>query len=285
MNSINSELWRATHNRMLFLSLLAGCLISFMDVMQTAAITLQMQDQSLRALAESLPASKSPAPNTAFLRWMSVGNLSLSAKMFFLIWPILAALPCGSSLSQDRQSGYYEQVVVRCGRSRYFLGKFTVCFMTGGVAVSLPLVLNLMMNAMIYPICVPQFHVPGCSIGNGYFLAELLYTEPWFFCAAWCGIAFLWGGGAASLCLVIDGKIRNNVVIMLFPLVVLWAASGVLSVVSDMFQVSVTLSPLSLVRAAPLKPNPWWVIFPEILLICTFSAGIGYWNIKKHELT
>lgn len=284
MNSIKAELWKAIHNRMFFLSLAVGFLISMVDMVQTAVMTRQILELTQRALEKNLPISSNHSGASLFLKWISVGNLSFGGKVFFMLWPILAAMPYGSSLCIDRQSGYENQVITKCGRFVYFQGKYIACFVSGGLAVSLPLILNLLLNALICPASTPEVQMLGSSIGNGYFLAKLFYTKPWIFCAAWCIVDFLWGGVAACLCLILGGKIRHSFMVVLFPFTVFFVAKSMIYTLNSLFQFPVELSPLDLAKADPLMLNPWWVIFSEITALGAISAVIGYWQVKKHEL-
>jgi len=285
MNRFKTELWKATHNRMFCLSLLIGCLICVMDTAQTAVITHRLLVLTQKSLEMDLPVSTNPSGNSVFLKWIALGTPNFGSRVFHMIWPILAAMPCGSSLCMDLQSGYQNQSVTRCGRRAYFRGKFLACFISGGLAVGIPVLLNLLLGALVCPAWTPEVEMLQSSIGNGYFLAKLFYTKPWVFSAVWCAVDFMWGGAAACLCLALGGKLRHSFLVILFPFGVFFAVTAVTAALDKFFRYSVELSPLYLVSADPGRPNPWWVIFPEILALLAIGAGIGYWQVKKHELS
>lgn len=285
MNSLKTELWKATHNRMFFLSLLIGCLLCAVDTAQTAVIARHLLELTQRSLEMDLPVSINPAGDSVFVKWMALGTPNFGSRVFHMIWPILAAMPYGSSLCTDLQSGYENQAVTRCGRRAYFRGKFLACFVSGGLAVSLPVILNLLLGALICPAWTPEVELLQSSIGNGYFLGKLFYTKPWAFSAVWCAVDFLWGGTAACLCLTLGGKVRHSFLVTLFPFGVFFTATAVIAGLDHFFRYSVELSPLYLALPDPGRPNPWWVIFPEILLLSAMGAGVGYWQVKKHELS
>lgn len=284
MNHVKAELWKATHNRMFFLAIAAGCLISLLDVLQTALVTRRILESTQTLLSMNLPISSNPAGDSLFVKWIAVNGVNWGSRTFVLIWPILAAMPYGFSLCQDWRSGYDNQAVIRCGKRAYFRGKYAACFVSGGLAVALPVILNLLLGALICPAWTPEVQMRQSSIGNGYFLAKLFYTKPWIFCAAWCILDFLWGGAAACLCLTLGGVLRHSFMAVLFPFVIFFIAESVITALGSYFQYSVELSPLMLVLASPGRPNPWWVIWGEILALSAVSAGVGYWQVKKHEL-
>lgn len=285
MNSVKTELWKAIHNRMFFFAIAAGCLVSLLDVLQTALVTHQILESTQMLLRMDLPVSSNPSGSSLFVKWISVNGVNWGSRTFFLIWPILAAMPYGFSLCQEWRSGYDNQIVTRCGRGTYFWGKYIACFVTGALAVSLPVSLNLLLDALICPAWTPEVQLMQSGIGNGYFLAELFYTRPWIFCAVWIAVDFLWGGAAACLCLTLGGRLRHSFMAVLFPFAVFFAAESVIAALGSFFRYSVELSPLRLVLADPGRPNPWWVIFPEIIVLLAVSAGVGYWQVKKHELS
>lgn len=284
MNSVKTELWKATHNRMFCLAVAAGCLISLLDVLQTALVTHRILESTQILLHMDLPVSSNPAGSSLFTKWISVNGVNWGSRTFVLIWPILATMPYGFSLCQDWRSGYDNQIVTKCGRRAYFRGKYIACFATGGLAVSLPVILNLLLDALVCPAWIPEVQMLQSGIGNGYFLAELFYTKPWIFCAVWGVVDFLWGSAAACLCLTLGGRIRHSFMVVLFPFAVFFAAESVIAALGSFFQYSVELSPLVLVLADPHRPNPWWVIFSEIVVLLAVSAGAGYWQVKNHEL-
>jgi len=82
-------------------------------------------------------------------------------------------MPFGWSYHQERQNGVYNQIISRSSKQTYFISKYIAVFVSGGLAVSLPLLFDLFATAMVCPYVVPTPIIPINIISDGYFLSEL----------------------------------------------------------------------------------------------------------------
>lgn len=280
--SIKTEFWKALHNPMFYLSIAIGIMISLSNVIRSAD-RIQYFDEIMRSLSPNSTTSRSPIGFSLFIQWLPIARTALSHHVFYFIWPILAAMPFGWSYFQERRNGVYNQLVVRSGRKVYFISKYTALFVSGGLAVSIPVLFDLLSTAMVCPYVRPNPMIPINIIRDGYFLSELYYTHPWSYAVILCIIDFILGGITATLCLGIGTKIRLQIIVILIPFISYLFLDAVWSLISDLFAWNIEFSPLALAAAATEMPNPEWAIFSVICVLITISIGMGYWQVVMHE--
>lgn len=189
-NCLTAELWKAIHNRLFFYSLAIGIGLALADVIQNAEAVQRMTEILIELDQDGIPVAMDHEGFSLFIRWISVNGYTYGNQVFYLIWPILVAIPYGWSYFEDRKEGVYNHLVCQSGRKNYFISKYIATYISGGLAIMLPVLLNLLMNALICPYCVPSVSSSINSIFNGWFLAEIYYTNPWLFALIWCGIIY-----------------------------------------------------------------------------------------------
>lgn len=282
--SLRTELYKALHNRMFFSALGIGIIISLINVVQCSGTVQEYTNWLLRVISEGRSMSTSYIGFSLFINWMGTNLISFSRSLFFFIWPVLAAMPYGWSYSSERRSGYYNQVASRSSRKRYFCSKYIAVFVSGGLAVAVPLLFDLLANALVSPDAVPDVTLMIQPISNGCFLSGLYYTHPWVFALIWCFVDFLWGGVAACTCFLVGAKIRLQVIVMLVPFMIFVLLDGLNTTVRRFMLLYQTFSPLQLAQPITMSANPGWVVFSVMGVLFLLTVTVGYWQVVKHEL-
>ena len=278
-NTLRVELWKATHNRMFFLSLAVGLFLALGDSYLSWLTVTELHQSTLEMLAHGYGRG-GHAGYSLFVLWMPINGFQITTIYFFLIWPVLAAMPYGWSYGQERNSGVTQQITTRSGKRTYFNAKFISVFISGGFAVFLPILINLLVDAMICPYALPKLGI--VPVFNGNFLSALYYTNPWVYAICWCMMEFLFGGAAACLCFVVGSMLKFGVMTILVPLVLL--------TVFDRLSLSLfpganlTVSPLQMVAAASPNITPGWVLFTALGIMVGISYAAGYLQVVKHEV-
>ena len=219
-----------------------------------------------------------------FVNWIALNPLSFGNNLFYFVWPILAAMPYGWSYSADRRSGYYNQIVSRSNAKTYFVAKYLAVYIGGGLVVSLPILVDLLLNALISPMCIPDVTMGIHPIFNCSFLSSLYYTYPWAYALLWCLLHFIWGGTTASLCFVVGAKIRLNAVVVLIPFASYVLFDALSTTFSYLTGIKQGFSPLNLIKAVSLSPSSGYVIFAVLVVLTVCGLLFGYRQVVKNEL-
>ncbi len=177
-----------------------------------------------------------------------------------------------------------DQTYIRAGKKQAFFAKYLATFVSGGLAVALPVLLNLLLNAVVCPYSVPRITDSVYFTSDGYFLSTVYYTHPWVYGMIWCGMEFLWGGVTACLCFLMGSRSRLLITIIVGPFVFYYLLGLLSEYVIRFTGVYLMFSPMYLAMAASLNPNPEWLEFLYLGIFFLLSFGVGYWQVKKHEL-
>ena len=90
-------------------------------------------------------------PYIAFEKYIGDNMFLPYNGIYYILFPILAVLPFGTSLVRDEQLHYTRNILVRQSKRRYFLAKYIAAYVSGAVAVLLPLALSFALCATKYP--------------------------------------------------------------------------------------------------------------------------------------
>lgn len=274
-NCLKAELWKATHNKMYYTTLLVGTALVALNVWE---VNTSMQEFLHRALNKPHGLSKSAEGYSLFVEAMPFNGFGFAGELFYFIWPILATMPFAGSYLKEHREGVSSQIVSRCHVGTYFFSKYIAIFITGGIAILFPTILDVLLCALVSPSYLPSIQMG--VLDNRYFLSRLFYTHPWGYMAAWLPIIFLWGGVTAGLALVAGCRFRHTVFVLLLPYCIYFIFTAVQSV---FFPIPVTLSPMMMVRPSSSLPIYGSVLFGGAALIMAFSLIFGYWQVKKNE--
>ena len=282
-NCIREEIWKAFHNRWFGISAAMGIGIAVLGIVHNTRF-LNSVIENIRWCAENdIPVSSSLEGASLFTAWIAADAMGYAAGLLYLIWPLLCALPYGYSTAQEWRNGVAGQIQIRCGRQAYLAGKFIALFLSGGVAFAIPVVTNLLGNALICPDNLPCVAERMVMISNQNFLSELYYTHPWAFALAWCGVDFLFGGVGACLSLVCSVRCRFPLLAAVLPFGILYAVNYLLAFVQTSFAEIYMLSPLLMPKASTYLHNPGWILLTAAVCLAAMGFAGGYFQVVKHE--
>lgn len=150
--------------------------------------------------------------------------------VFFLLFPLLAAVPYGRSLHYELNSGYAKQIFVKCKRSDYFISKYIAVFISGGIAVGIPLLVGLVTSAC----CLPAVGIDPlslrASVAYHNLWSDLYFEKPVLYALIYIMVDFVYGGLFACLALAVSGWCINGFIAVTFPFVLNTAFTKVISI-------------------------------------------------------
>lgn len=277
LRSVRAELYKALHNKMLWIAIGIGLVMITMDLWEAYEGIRHAREKVIQWQAEGKDLYLG---YSLFRAWIFSCSGTYGAGLLITIWPLLAAMAFGWSYNNERTSGVYNQVVSRIGIRRYFLSKHIAVFISGGLAHCIPIIINLLAMALIYP----AWEHP--SVLDSTFLSGLALASPWGFCIAMCGMSFLWGGATACICHCTGTYLRHGVMVVLVPYALYIIIDTVISVYYTLTQTTIFIqwSPRLLGAFFATIVNPGWLQFSYLILFTLGSYALGLWQVKKHEL-
>ena len=211
-----------------------------------------------------------------FVRWISVNLASTGTIWFFFIFPILPATAYGWSFLSERKSGYIASVLTRVSKRKYYLSKYIVTYTAGGLVVAIPLLLNLLGNALICPVEQPSVLNMLVPINQDSFLGQIYYSNPWLF--SFCAIItdFFWGGATASIAFCVSFFTQRTLTVITVPFALFLAIDmGVYLLGIGGTDMTMERSPFKLLCAVDMWPNPIWVVYGWIAGFTAVSGLIA----------
>lgn len=194
-NVVKLEIKRAICNQRMVAAVFIGCLINIAHVVQRP-YQCYLSNQNMDFLKYPLS-----YPSTVIDTWICADMTSMESFLFFLILPLLATLPYGTSYFVDKQSGMIKSLYVRVSRREYLVSKYIATFLAGGIVVIMPLIVNLLCCMSLLPNLLPQTIYPGNAIDPNTFLCSIFYSFPTLYLVIYLIIDFLLAGIFACIAL------------------------------------------------------------------------------------
>lgn len=275
--TVAAELYKALHNKMFWIAVGVGLVLCAMDLVECYQNIQHPIDYVIRCRADGYETHL--GYYSMFICWLYMGNGTYGASLLCTVWPLLAAMAFGWSYNNERITGVYNQVVSRVGIRRYFLSKHIAVFISGGLAYSVPIVLDLLVMGLLYPAVGPP------AVRDYHFLSGLALVSPWGFCFAMCAMSFLWGGATACICHCAGTYLRHGVMVVLVPYALYIVIDALLSAWNTAYPNTLfaQLSP-RLLGAFVVEGNYGWLQFSYLILLTLGSFALGLWQVKRNEL-
>jgi hypothetical protein len=266
--ALKHELSKLLQSRAFKIAVAVGCLLSLAHFVYTLYYVKEVYYDNFASINH--PAG---LDNISLLyRFLGCDNFSVFGTLFYLELPILAAMPYGASLHNERKNGYQIQVIARVGKKRYLAAKFITAFLSGGIVIGTSLIFDLMLCAMICPLSSVHILSWEMSMGQGTFCVNLFYNYPVLFLIAAILMSSVWGGVCAVLAMAAEMFIQNAVIIILFPLILLYLVSFVTEYLHGiLFYTIYEYRPIFLFQATCMNRNPAWYI--AVWQICTLAIA------------
>lgn len=205
------ELHRAFTSHGFFLSLLLGTVIAVSHC-ATSIVPLALGLDEY--LSYNMPMMY---PGWLFTSWMGGNAQNMLAYLFFLIIPLLAALPFADSFFSDAKGGFIQSLCIRTNKHYYFAAKYTACFLSGGTAVILPLALNFGLSCMLLPSMKPEVTAFDSAIGENSSFPHLFYEHPFVYVLVYLAFIFVFSGLIATLSLLASYHVSHRFLVVIAP--------------------------------------------------------------------
>lgn len=262
-NILCMEYQRLFRNKKLYLSMAVSMLIVVFHIL------LEIVPYSNHAYGEY--------PLSVFEKWIGGEQSSVFPKLYFLVIPLIMAIPYGGSLQEDLKSGYVKNICTRIGKGKYFAAKYIVTFTAGMFAV-IPLILNFVISAMFLPAVIPQASSLFYTINARSMMGELFYQHPYVYLCLYLLIDMVFFGLLATVSLVVTFVSEYTYVAILSPflLCVMLLAVTMISKFS-------MIAPTGFLEPSQRPEASGPVILIEGILILV-AGGVYYYVGRKKEL-
>lgn len=110
--------------------------------------------------------------------WLGMDLTSVQQGLYYMIIPILCAVPYGRSFYFDMSSGFASQLTTRGEKRGYLAAKFTVAFLSGAAISGIPLVFDFLLTGTVLPCVIPQSGTGSFAVWTDCPMGGLLIRHP-----------------------------------------------------------------------------------------------------------
>lgn len=156
--------------------------------------------------------------------WIGTDYKLAYNQLFYVLLPILAALPFGGSYYDDLQSGYVKNICIKTSRRHYFTAKYLSVFLSAMIAVLIPLLGSMLLCMTFYPMCrAEKLLFLSVGIMDVHFMGYIYHSYPMLYILAYILIDCLAAGMLAvfSICIAEHAKSGFSAITTPFTLYVL----------------------------------------------------------------
>lgn len=223
MKCIKLELIRMIRSR----GIKAALFIGLLFVISHMILVLKYASLNAAGSAENIPFS-------SFMFFMGYDMYGWQGVLFLEMAPLLAALPYANSYFTDISEGYIKNIISRKRKKEYLTAKYIAVFISGGIAVIVPLILDIMICTAFLPSYPPL-------IGTGVF-NHIYGIHPCLQIVGFLTIDFFIGGVYAVCTLLVTDLIQNKYLLLIFPylFMIIWQFAAGLAGVLDCWPVKMS---------------------------------------------
>lgn len=283
---VRNELFKAIGNPLFAGGLVVGILFSLVNIVESAMRVERIGTLIIDTLsmANDYPISASFDGISLFISWLPLHRVGLGNTLFFTSLPLLVSMPYSWSYSEERQSGYYNQVVTRVGRPAFFFSKYIAVFISGSLVVVITLLVDLLIIALICPAVQLDINDLLVPILNYSLFGRQFYTNCWIYVLCWLLVEFFWAGSIACMTFWFGAKIRLWVMVVLMPFVIIIGVDYIIMLFAGIVDASYIIQISQLFQPVSTYYNPGWLVIIVPVILNAISIACGYIGIIKHEL-
>ncbi|VDG19046.1 hypothetical protein [Lactobacillus paraplantarum] [Lactiplantibacillus mudanjiangensis] len=206
--------------------------------------------------------------DSPYTKWIGIDSFHFSSTAFYLILPLLAALPVSTLIRKDLESGFLAQLQLRLSVKSVFKSYLFVTALLGAAIIVIPLLVNF----LLYFLLIPNIHPDNLLnsnilvINRNTLLVGLFFQHPFMHVLLSIIFAGFWGAMFAIFCLGWSLLINNRFVAMTAGFVLQLA----ILLVHGMTDLSVTFVPMYFVTETSQNDIQLWVV-----LLMTMLMGVG----------
>ena len=271
---VKTEWERMVNGRMFWISILIGCIISLVQ------IVMEVLPRALNVLRHY--SGKTGEPCSLYGYWIGMNGASPYKEIFLTILPILAMMPHALSYYMDCKSGYVKSVYTRTRKIDYLSAKYIVTFISGGIAIVIPYLLNLLISAYMLPALNP--------IKNGQFnsaaalFQELLYNKPMLYIAVYLVINFVFAGMFATIVLTFTHIIDNIFLVSMMPFIA-WYGLTILNKCLIIKGIEIIINPMTIVDMSQPNTIEGYELIGTFLIVAVPTFVMYFMNgVKSNAL-
>jgi hypothetical protein len=131
-----------------------------------------------------------------YTQWLSIDPFGFLSVLFFVLLPLIAAIPAAGLLRQDLNSGFFNQVKLYNPLGKVIRSYAITSFVMGFIAILIPLAINFAIYFTLLPNVIPDNLLNDNLLifTKNTLFVSLYYTHPFIHAVLSMLFASFWGG-------------------------------------------------------------------------------------------
>ncbi len=218
-------------------------------------------------------------PHSVIEAWIGTDYKFAYNNLFYILLPILSALPFGASYYEDISSCYIKNILIKTSRGKYYMAKYATVFLLGALSIFCTLLFSLVLCMSFYPILDPEKLLFLVSFGSGTsFMAELNNMYPTIYIVIYILIDAIFAGLISVFSVCIGEMVNSRFSAIATPFSIYIISSAVLARPYNNFSLMYMLNPQQ-----PYGNNGIIILGYEIILMIISFVWI-YLKSKRKEI-
>lgn len=210
------------------------------------------------------------APHSACTHWIGMDLGTIWPVLLFLLLPLLAALPAADSAWWDRDSGYLNQIRLRCPARQYRAAKAGAVFVSAFCVTVLPLMLDFLLTSAMLPCVRPEPAGGACPLSDRNLFGAWFYRHPLLYILGSIVFDGVLLAAWTTLPLALGRWMRHGLHALLAPFLLYLAAWFL-----DIWSGSAFVSPMALLLPfQPVADIPPWLPLAVPAGLAALLAGL-----------
>lgn len=281
---MKTEIKKALLNKYFICVCIYGTLLSLLHCYQKITAYNSALKSLIHYNSTSVIQSNPYAPITnVFTVWIGFDTANTLAKIFFLTFPLAAAIPYCWSYCSDRKSGYADKAIYEVGKYNYHLNKYIAVFISSGLTIVIPLLVNFLIMLLFVPaICPDSVYDIYYGIFSNNFMAEIFYGMPILYVGIFILLNFVFCGLFGCFGYAVSTIIKSRIIAIISPLSVLLLIEYIKdSIVKNNPLNNTEFSPLSFLCPAKSFTSNRLIIITEIIVLFLFTFSVSVFRFKR----
>ncbi len=194
---------------------LSLCIGNIITVLHWIMKVLPLAEKLDSIMSEDIPMEY---PAGVFTEWIGEGSTQFS-YLYFLILPLLVALPYASSFFGDIKNNFINMICTKTDRKSFFICRYAAVFLSGGIVGIIPLITNLLLTMMVLPCVKPEISAYFSLVIPKSSFVELYLYAIWLYIFVSLFIIFMYSGIIAGFALVAAFYCNHLLTVLFSPLI------------------------------------------------------------------
>lgn len=264
---LSFEWYRAIHSKSFSIAILIGVVCAF--------------SQAIHYMSSGIVQIFSVDSDYPMVCWLSYLGRDIQLfyhSLYYMLFPILVVVPYAQSYYEDIKSGMSKMVFIKVRRTQYAISKYLVAFLTGGIVMTIPLIISLFIHAGFVPLYPPSEFSLQAVAQDGDMLCNIFYDKPFLYVIVFWIINFLVGGSITgiTLCYSLFAKMKYSV--YTFGFVFCLLENSILS------QFGYADWALYNIADPTNVPISGWHVIIKLFVIYLLSFGLFVYIVKKKDV-